>query len=89
MKFEKRNSVKFEKTHVARRNMASARPNFEQDAEVSDVSLPKAPPLKLCSLMPNGHLMIPKDIREKWLSDPVRSALVKFQEFGYVILIRK
>ena len=38
------------------------------------------PVLKMCS-MTNGHLAIPKEIREKWLQDPIRSALSYLTEF--------
>lgn len=49
--------------------------------------MPKLPHLKLCSINEDGHLTIPKAEREKWLSDPVRSGLIKFDFNCFVRLL--
>ena len=41
---------------------------------LSDQIAPRAPVLKLCKMASNGHLGIPRDVRDKWLADPVRSS---------------
>ena len=56
--------------------MATLTPKFIAEADLSDISQPKPPALKLCQLSSSGALTIPKNVREKWLADPVRRFLV-------------
>jgi len=51
-------------------------PKFQEKADMSDQTQPRAPQMKLCQMNENGHLSIPKDVREKWLNDPVRRSLI-------------
>ena len=55
-------------------------PKYVPDADVSDLTKPRQPVLKMCS-MTSGHLSIPKTIRDKWLQDPIRSDLSYFRVF--------
>lgn len=45
---------------------------FQASPDLSMQTKPREPVLKLCT-MTDGHLTMPKDVREKWLSCPVRS----------------
>lgn len=56
-----------------RGQMALLLPKFQPEADLSDQIAPRAPVLKLCKMASNGHLEIPRDVRDKWLADPVRS----------------
>lgn len=51
-------------------------PKYKPEADLSGMVNPREPTLKICS-MSNGNLALPRDIREKWLNDPVRSDLEK------------
>lgn len=50
-------------------------PKFRKDADLSEHMTPQMPTLKLCSMNAAGHIEIPKQEREKWLQDPIRSVL--------------
>lgn len=51
--------------------MAHARPKYEPNADISHVMMPRQPELKLCTM------------RDKFLADPVRSALaIIWKQFG-------
>lgn len=56
--------------------MGQVLPKFVADADLSGITNPTAPALKMCNLSPNGHLSIPREIRDRWLADPVRSVMV-------------
>ncbi|CAK9097291.1 unnamed protein product [Durusdinium trenchii] len=45
---------------------------FQASPDLSTQTKPREPVLKLCT-MTDGHLTMPKDVREKWLSCPVRN----------------
>ena len=51
-------------------------PKFQEQADTSDLTVPRVPQMKLCKMNENGHLAIPKEVREKWLNDPVRRSLI-------------
>lgn len=50
-------------------------PKFQKDADLSQHSAPRVPQLKLCTMDSSGNLSIPRETRDKWLADPIRSAL--------------
>lgn len=51
------------------------KPQFTASADFSGITEPKRPSLKLCSMTEGGNLEIPRPIRDKFLSDPIRSHL--------------
>ena len=55
--------------------MGQQQQKFQASADLSEYSKPREPVLKLCT-MSNGHLALPKDVRERWLNCPVRSTSV-------------
>ena len=84
LKKHKKNSVCFHKKNLLKKRrvqewkanrgqMALLLPKFQPEADLSDQIAPRAPVLKLCKMASNGHLEIPRDVRDKWLADPVRS----------------
>lgn len=60
---------------ASRGQMGFLSPKFQPNADLSDQLAPRAPALKLCRMTANGHLEIPRDVRDKWLADPVRRNL--------------
>lgn len=54
-------------------------PKFQETADLSDQMAPRMPQLKLCRMTEEGSLSIPNEVRDKWLSDPVRSHLDTFR----------
>lgn len=67
------NKKTIEEWKANRGQMALLLPKFQPEADLSDQVAPRAPVLKLCKMASNGHLEIPRDVRDKWLADPVRS----------------
>lgn len=65
--------------------MKSVRPKYEPEPDASSLNeAPRAPVMKLCHFDPAaGHLTIPRDVRDKWLSDPVRRNLVQHFTDGF------
>lgn len=53
--------------------MGTMAPKFQKEPDLSTLSTPRPPSLRLCRMTPSGHLEIPRDVRQKWLNDPVRS----------------
>ena len=53
--------------------MANVLPKFVAEADLSEIQQPRQPPFKLCTMTPTGNLLVPRDVREKWLNDVVRS----------------
>ena len=53
-------------------------PKFQPEADLSTVANSRMPQLKLCQMSDNGHLTIPKEVRDKWLMDPVRRYLAYY-----------
>ena len=51
------------------------KPQVTASADFSGITEPKRPSLKLCSMTEGGNLEIPRPIRDKFLSDPIRSHL--------------
>eukprot|EP00435_Cladocopium_sp_Y103_P057161 s717_g19.t1 len=45
-------------------------PKYQENADLSDKAPPRPPTLKLCTMNEQGHLSIPRDVRDKWLADP-------------------
>ena len=56
-------------------------PKFTSTADLSAISEPRQPTLKICTMV-NGHLSIPNEIRERWLQDPLRSDLIQDNLFS-------
>ncbi|CAK9073577.1 unnamed protein product, partial [Durusdinium trenchii] len=54
--------------------MGNVQPKFVKDADVGELQAPKRPVLKMCTMQESGFLEIPRDIRDRWLQDPVRNA---------------
>lgn len=50
-------------------------PKFQKEADFSSMMEPRAPVMKLCKMTASGNLEIPRDVRDKWLNDPVRRNL--------------
>lgn len=57
--------------------MGTMAPKFQKEPDLSTLTTPRPPSLRLCRMTPSGHLEIPRDVRQKWLNDPVRSVLDK------------
>ncbi|CAJ1459882.1 unnamed protein product, partial [Effrenium voratum] len=38
-------------------------------ADLSELTHPRQPALKLCTMSANGHLNIPREVRDKWLQE--------------------
>ena len=53
--------------------MGTMAPKFQKEPDLSSLSTPRPPSLRLCKMTASGHLEIPRDVRQKWLNDPVRS----------------
>ena len=53
--------------------MGTMAPKFQKEPDLSTLTTPRPPSLRLCKMTPSGHLEIPRDVRQKWLNDPVRS----------------
>ncbi|CAK9077334.1 unnamed protein product [Durusdinium trenchii] len=47
-------------------------PKYQPEADLSGQTVPRLPALKICNMDASGNLEIPQDIRDKWISDPVR-----------------
>lgn len=65
-------------------------PKFMKEADVAEFTSPKLPLLKMCVMDSDGHLKIAEADRQKWLSDPVRSLLVRllnFHSFSFLHLV--
>lgn len=60
--------------------MGTMAPKFQKEPDLSTLTTPRPPSLRLCRMTPSGHLEIPRDVRQKWLNDPVRSVLDKKNE---------
>ncbi|CAK9089330.1 unnamed protein product, partial [Durusdinium trenchii] len=58
---------------AARGLMSAVTPKFVADADLSELTNPKMPQLKVCTMTAAGHLQLPDATRKKWLDDPVRS----------------
>ena len=63
---------------AARGLMSAVTPKFVADADLSELTNPKMPQLKVCTMTAAGHLQLPDATRKKWLDDPVRSSMVIF-----------
>lgn len=66
--------------------MGSMAPKFQKEPDLSDVMEPRLPVMKLCKLSPSGHLEIPRDVRDKWLGDPVRRNLFPNRKSLYICI---
>lgn len=66
------NDVGLQDWKAGRGAVGTLQPKFQPDADLSDISQPRMPSLKICTMTPDGHLTLPQDIRDRWLSDPVR-----------------
>lgn len=60
---------------AGRGQMSFLSPKFQPDPDLSDQLVPRPPSLKLRRMTGNGHLEIPRDVRDKWLAGPVRRNL--------------
>ena len=50
-------------------------PKFQAQADLCEHAAPRQPQLKMCKMDDAGNMAIPKEVRDKWLSDPVRRYL--------------
>ncbi|CAK8992499.1 Uncharacterized protein SCF082_LOCUS3131, partial [Durusdinium trenchii] len=48
-------------------------PKFQAQADLCEHAAPRQPQLKMCKMDDAGNMAIPKEVRDKWLSDPVRN----------------
>ncbi|CAK9111498.1 Uncharacterized protein SCF082_LOCUS51755 [Durusdinium trenchii] len=61
-----------EEWKAARGQIGLMTPKFQPEADLSTVANSRMPQLKLCQMSDNGHLTIPKEVRDKWLMDPAQ-----------------
>lgn len=65
--------------------MGNVQPKFVKDADVGELQAPKRPVLKMCTMQESGFLEIPRDIRDRWLQDPVRSDSTKSRRLSFCV----
>lgn len=61
-------------------------PKFQPQADLCAHVAPRPPQLKMCKMDDAGNLAIPREVRDKWLSDPVRRYLTVRQMFCHFLL---
>lgn len=64
----------FQEWKAGQGQMGLLTPKYQPEADLSGQTVPRLPALKICNMDASGNLEIPQDIRDKWISDPVRSA---------------
>ncbi|CAJ1408389.1 unnamed protein product [Effrenium voratum] len=68
--------------------MSTVRPKYVEDPDPASLDAgPRAPPMKMCIFdAKSGQLTLPRDVREKWLGDPMRNPdwRVRLQNFDAV-----